>query len=71
MGAVLIRHHPKDNVLIAREPLTLGVTVNADGISIKVRTQVPAGHKIAARKITANEIVLKYDRPMFTRLEQM
>ena len=40
MGAALIRLHPKDNVLIAREPLTLGATVNADGISIKVRAQV-------------------------------
>jgi len=51
MGAALIRLHPKDNVLIAREPLTLGATVNADGATIKVRAQVPAGHKIAARKI--------------------
>ena len=64
MGAALIRLHPKDNVLIAREPLTLGATVNADGISIKVRAQVPAGHKIAACKIAANEIVLKYDTPI-------
>ncbi len=64
MGAALIRLHPKDNVLIAREPLTLGATVNADGTSIKVRAQVPAGHKIAARKIAANEIVLKYDTPI-------
>ena len=57
MGAALIRLHPKDNVLIAREPLTLGATVNADGTTIKVRAQVPAGHKIAARKIAANEIM--------------
>ena len=64
MGAALIRLHPKDNVLIAREPLTLGATVNADGARIKIRAQVPAGHKIAARKIAANEIVLKYDTPI-------
>lgn len=64
MGAALIRLHPKDNVLIAREPLTLGSTVNADGSSIRVRAQVPAGHKIAARKIATNEIVLKYDTPI-------
>jgi len=64
MGAALIRLHPKDNVLIAREALTLGATVNADGATIKVRAQVPAGHKIAARKIAANEIVLKYDTPI-------
>ena len=64
MGVALIRLHPKDNVLIAREPLTLGAQVNVDGVSLKVRAQVPAGHKIAARKITANEIVLKYDTPI-------
>lgn len=62
--ASLIRLHPADNVLIAREPLTIGAQVVHNGQSFKLRAQVPAGHKIAACTITKGAVVRKYDTPI-------
>jgi altronate hydrolase len=55
----LIRLHASDNVLIARSALALGQECGEHGI--RVRAQVPAGHKIAARRIPAGEPIRKYD----------
>ncbi len=55
----LIRLHPQDNVLIAREALTLGQTIPSLGL--RVRAQVPAGHKIAACDLPEGTPVLKYN----------
>ena len=55
----LIRLHPADNVLVAREPVALGQDL--PGLGVKARAQVPAGHKIAARSIARGEPVRKYD----------
>ena len=61
-GAVispLIRLHANDNVLVARQPIGLGQELPEFGL--RMRAQVPAGHKIAARRIGAGEPVKKYD----------
>jgi altronate hydrolase len=55
----LIRLHANDSVLIAKRPLSLGEHVEAWGI--KVKAQVPAGHKIAIRAISSGEKILKYN----------
>lgn len=55
----LIRLHANDNVLVAREALALGQVLPELGL--RLRAQVPAGHKIAARRIAAGELVKKYD----------
>lgn len=55
----LIRLHANDNVLVARQPLALGHELAEFGL--RLRAQVPAGHKIAARRIAAGETVKKYD----------
>lgn len=55
----LIRLHPDDNVLVAKAPLALGQALPEFGV--KVRAQVPAGHKIAARAIAEGEPVRKYN----------
>lgn len=52
-----IRLHENDNVLIARSDVPIGARLE-DGITS--RSQVPAGHKIAARAISKGEPVLKY-----------
>ncbi|CAM3492364.1 altronate dehydratase family protein [Bordetella sputigena] len=59
MPSPLIRLHPDDNVLIARDGLTLGQSIHELGL--RIRAQVPAGHKIAARRIVRGEAVRKYD----------
>ena len=55
----LIRLHVNDNVLIARQTLGLGQELSEFGI--RMRAQVPPGHKIAARLIAAGEPVKKFD----------
>ena len=55
----VIRLHPNDNVVIARADVPIGTAVPSEGISS--RAQVPAGHKIAARRIAKGEPILKYN----------
>jgi len=57
--ALLIRLHPADNVLVAREAIALGQDLPELGA--RSRAQVPAGHKVAARAIARGEPVRKYD----------
>ena len=54
----VIRLHEGDNVLIARSNIEIGAKVT-DGIT--ARSQVPSGHKIAARLIKKGEPILKYN----------
>lgn len=55
----LIRLHANDNVLVVREPIALGQLLPE--FDLRMRAQVPAGHKIAARRIAQGEPVKKYD----------
>ncbi|NYE24449.1 UxaA family hydrolase [Pigmentiphaga litoralis] len=55
----VIRLHHADNVVVARVPLGIGTAVPSEGIT--ARSQVPAGHKIAARALVAGEPILKYN----------
>lgn len=55
----VIRLHHADNVVVARVPLGIGTAIPSEGIT--ARSQVPAGHKIAARALVAGEPILKYN----------
>jgi altronate hydrolase len=57
----LIRLHDTDNVLIAKAQLSLGQQIGIDGATVRLRAQVPAGHKVAACAIAQGEPVRKYD----------
>ncbi|KWZ39387.1 galactonate dehydratase [Burkholderia savannae] len=57
----LIRLHAADNVLIARDALSLGQTLALDGVAVRIRAQVPPGHKVAAAPIARGEPIRKYD----------
>ena len=59
IDCALLRLHPADNVLIAKSALALGQALPESGL--RVRAQVPAGHKIAATRIAAGEPVRKYN----------
>ena len=59
--APLIRLNGADNVLIAREALSLGRQVQLGDIVVRIRAQVPAGHKIAAKAIARGDPIRKYD----------
>jgi altronate hydrolase len=56
---VAIRLHEADNVLIARSDLAIGTKLEREGITL--RSQVPAGNKIAARAIPKGEPIRKYN----------
>jgi len=55
----IIRLHPNDNIVVARVDVAIGTPVPSENMSI--RSQVPAGYKIAAEKITAGQPILKYN----------
>jgi altronate hydrolase len=55
----IIRLHPGDNVVVARMDVGIGTPVPSEDFT--TRSQVPAGHKIAARAIAAGEPILKYN----------
>jgi altronate hydrolase len=54
----IIRLHPNDNIVVARTDIGIGEKIPSEGIIS--RSQVPAGYKIAARKILKGEPILKY-----------
>ena len=55
----VIRLHPSDNVVIARVDVGIGSKIESEGLTS--RSQVPAGHKIAAINIAKGDPILKYD----------
>jgi altronate hydrolase len=55
----VIRLHPNYNVVVARVDVAIGTPIPSEGIASK--SQVSAGHKIAARAIRAGEPILKYN----------
>ncbi|MFD1838790.1 UxaA family hydrolase [Paracidovorax cattleyae] len=59
LDSPLLHLHPNDNVLVAKTGLALGQEIPELGV--RVRAQVPPGHKIAARPIARGEQVKKYD----------
>lgn len=55
----VIRLHPADNVVVARINIGIGTEVPSE--NFVSRSQIPAGHKIAARNLVAGEPILKYN----------
>ena len=53
-----IRLHPADDVVISRQQLLSGATVEG----IAVRGLIPPGHKVATRAITSGEAVRRYNQ---------
>ncbi|HPJ02418.1 MAG TPA: altronate dehydratase family protein [Candidatus Limiplasma sp.] len=54
--------HPDDNVVVALQPFQKGDTIQENGL--KVRSDIPAGHKIALRAIANGQPVIKYGMPI-------
>ena len=55
-----IHLHSTDNVAVARVPLTPDSELRIEGEPLRVRDHVPAGHKVALRRIAEGEIVRRY-----------
>ncbi len=54
----IIRLHAGDNIVVARIEVGIGTPIPSEGVTS--RSQVPAGHKIAARRILQGEPIVKY-----------
>src|SRR4030095_12915078 len=59
-GGLVIRIHPHDDVVIARQQLVGGTRIESEGIT--VAGLVPPGHKVATRALRAGEAVRRYDQ---------
>jgi altronate hydrolase len=55
-----IHLHPSDNVAIARVPVAPGQTLRVEGNEFQVKSNVPAGHKIALMRINPGEYIYRY-----------
>ena len=62
--ARLIRIHPADNVAVTIEALSAGTVARVDGSEVTLRSDVPAGHKIALEPMPAGTAVVKYGFPI-------
>ena len=59
LAGPIIRLHPNDNIVVARIDIAIGTEVPSENFSS--RSQVPAGYKIAAKKILKGDPILKYN----------
>ena len=56
----VIHVHPDDDVCVAVRALRAGETIDARGTTLEVVDDVPAGHKVALRRLEEGDEVLKY-----------
>jgi arabinonate dehydratase len=59
-GNSAIHLHSSDNVAVARVPIAAGTELKVDGIVVKTIDAIPAGHKVALRRLEPGEMVLRY-----------
>jgi len=62
MSVVLL--HPDDNILVLAAPIRAGQALTIDGQPVVAVGDVAVGHKIARRRLSAGEKVLKYGAPI-------
>ena len=55
-----IKINPLDNAAVALKPLSEGTIIETDGISLKLKEDIPRGHKFALKPIVTGEPVIKY-----------
>lgn len=55
---LVVRLHPRDNVVVAAGRIAAGALVAPEGV--RTTQAIPSGHKIAAREIAQGDPVLKY-----------
>ena len=56
----LMKIHELDNVLVVKNRLLAGESIEIQGVSVLVEKELGFGHKIAGRHILKGEAVIKY-----------
>lgn len=64
MKADYLLIHKDDNVVVALRALAKGRAITAGGKTIELKIDIPAGHKIAVRRIGKGENITKYGLPI-------
>lgn len=64
MERTFIKINPADSVVVCLQPIKMGETINVDGISVTVRQDTPAGHKILIKDVKAGTNIIKYGYPI-------
>ena len=59
-----IQINPNDNVVIALADFAKGNTIEIDGEQITITNDVPRGHKIAIKKLSEGDNIVKYGAPI-------
>jgi altronate hydrolase len=59
-----IHLHPADNIAVARVPLAAGQELRVDGETVTTLDAIPAGHKVALRRIGAGDNIVRYGQVM-------
>ncbi len=60
----VMRLHEKDNVAVALRDIQETEILHVDGMEIRIRQSVPAGHKFALGRIVEGDNVIKYGWPI-------
>ncbi|MDQ1471138.1 MAG: altronate hydrolase [Bryobacterales bacterium] len=55
-----IHLHARDNVAVARVPLSTGQILRIEGVEFQAQSNVPAGHKLALMRIEPGEHIYRY-----------
>ena len=59
-----IKINPADSVVVCLRPFKEGEIIEADGKTIKVLQDVPAGHKVLLKDVADGENIIKYGYPI-------
>nr|WP_269460283.1 hypothetical protein [Polynucleobacter necessarius] len=59
LAGPIIRLHPHGNIVVARVDVAIGTEVPSENFTS--RSQTPAGYKIAAKKISKGDPILKHN----------
>ncbi len=56
--------HPDDNVLVCRAHAFAGQALTIDDIEVVLLSDIPVGHKVARRALSAGDKIIKYGAPI-------
>jgi altronate hydrolase len=63
-AAKILHLDPRDDVVVAIEPIDAGARIEAGGRTVAVIGEIPYGHKVALRDMKAGETVRKFGWPI-------
>ncbi len=66
-----LKINPADSVVVCLRPMQKGETINIDGITIEVKQDTPAGHKLLIKDAPKGTDIIKYGYPIGHTIEDL